>query len=147
MSIAIQRDGYQVSARVPMPVMRVTCSLSWWVELPPPVRLPVAPNTPVPSDAMQPAAQMPSPCPPVAQPPFIAGLAALMPSNQPWDRQQSPAWPPYATYTTPPTSDSALRWFCGCGMNVRLPDSGAVAAAAGHAGLFLPGRLSTRGTL
>ena len=79
-----------------MPVMRVTCSLSWCVELPPPVRLPVAAMTPVPSDAMPPAAQIPSPCPPVAQPPFIAGLAALMPTTQPWYGPQSPTWPPYA---------------------------------------------------
>ena len=38
----------------------------------------------------------------------------------------------------PFSSDSALRWFAGCGMKVMLPDAGAVATSTGQPVFSVP---------
>jgi hypothetical protein len=65
-----------------MPVIRTTSSLSAWV-VGFDVLLPVTTKTPLPSEAMPPAAQIPSVVPPVAQPVIMVGVAALMATTRP----------------------------------------------------------------
>src|SRR5437764_7827169 len=84
LSIACQRDGKNVAPLLAIPLRAMTSSLSWCVEPPPPVRLPVATYRLLPSDAMPPAAQIPSPCPAVAQPVTLSGLAVWMATTRPW---------------------------------------------------------------
>ncbi len=76
-------------------------------------------RTPCPRPPRSPRPARPSP-----SRPRIVGFAALMPITQPWYGPQSPTWPPYATYSVPPTSDSALRWFCGLRHERRFPRPG-----------------------
>ena len=99
--------------------------------------LPVDTSTPFPSEAMPPAGQMPSPTPLVAHAPVMVGFAVLMATTQPWYVLQSPTWPPYATYRTPPTSDRALRWFCGMVLKASVPMVRAD-TLTGHPGRSLP---------